>query len=121
MVRESEIVVSTHAWKPWSVEEVEALVGSEILELTSEARASLSSVRVSPEVTIAADGPGSDGQSYWVIAKLGNRVLYWDSIEEEFGTGTIVGQRLRNYGTFGERLEWSLRQLFRDREAGTSG
>jgi hypothetical protein len=113
--------MSTHAWKPWRLEEVEALVSSEIVELTNEAHASLSSVRVCPEVTIAADGPGSDGQSYWVIAKLGDRVLYWDSIEEEFGTGTIVGQRLRNYGTFGEKLERSLRQLLRDREAGTSG
>jgi hypothetical protein len=115
VVRESEIVVSTHEWKPWSLEQVEALVSSEILELTSEARASLSTVRVRPEVTIADDGPGSDGQSYWVIARLGDRVLYWDSIEEQFGTGTVVGQRLRNYGTFGEKLEWSLRRFFGDR------
>jgi hypothetical protein len=121
VVRESEIVVSTHEWEPWSLEEVEALVGSEILELTSEARASLSTVRVRPEVIIAADGPGSDGQSYWVIARLGDRVVYWDSIEEEFGTGNVVTQRLRNYGTFGEKLELSLKRLFGDREGRTWG
>jgi len=108
-------------WKPWRPEEVEALVRSEVNSLPGESRAALLPLVVPAELIAAATGPGSDGQSYWLIARAGNQALYWDSIEEEFGTGTLQGQVLQSFGTDGQKLEWSL-QYFLTRPTGhTSG
>ena len=45
----------------------------------------------------------------WVVAKAGEVVLGYDEVEEEYGIGTLpAGGRLTAWGTFGERLHWSL-------------
>jgi hypothetical protein len=46
----------------------------------------------------------------FVIAQAGDDVVYYDDIEEEFGTATLDSAtlQLRNEGTWGERLEWTL-------------
>ena len=47
----------------------------------------------------------------FVIAKARDEVLYYDDLENEFGTGTLVDGSIQNSGTWGERLEWALRHF----------
>ena len=68
-------------------------------------------VCVRPEPTRTQSGHGSDGQTYWAVARRGDVVLYWDSIEEEFGTGREKGGVLTGAGTYGEKLVWALEAL----------
>ena len=113
--------MTDHTWNPWAVEKVEDLVAREVRHLTSDACASWSTVRVPPEITTTSSGPGADGQSYWVVARRDDRVLYWDSIEEEFGTGRVRAGLLVDYGTYGEQLSWSLGRLLGDPNERLSG
>jgi hypothetical protein len=98
-------------WKPWTIEEVEDLVTREMGELAGEARALWSQIRVRPEPTRTPSGCGSDGRSHWAVARRGDAVLYWDSIEQEFGTGREQGGVITGAGTYGEKLVWALEAL----------
>jgi hypothetical protein len=50
----------------------------------------------------------------WVVARAGPTVLGYDEVEEEFGIGSVGSRRLAEggvvdeWGTFGERLRWTL-------------
>jgi len=77
--------------QPWSHEKVAELVTSEIVSLVEDDLAALSPFVVALQLFATADGPGSDGQSFWLIAKDEDRVLYWDRVEEEFATYTLFG------------------------------
>jgi hypothetical protein len=46
-----------------------------------------------------------------LVARDGDRVLYWDSVEEEFATGELSGQDLTNISLCGERLEGCVRRF----------
>jgi hypothetical protein len=52
-----------------------------------------------------------------VLAQTGDEVVYYDDVEEEFGTASLdrATLRLRNEGTWGEPLEWALRHFRRRR------
>ena len=97
--------------KPKSREDVEALLISELTSLPDDALAALSPLVVSLEPLVTGAGPGSDGQSYWLVARDGDRVLYWDSVEEEFATGELNGQDLTNISLCGKRLEACVRRF----------
>jgi hypothetical protein len=50
------------------------------------------------------------------VAQDGSRVLIYDDVEEEFGTGVLdVDDVLRDWGTYGEELSWSLRAFVEGR------
>ena len=50
----------------------------------------------------------------WIIARAGTAVLGYDEFEEAFGIGAVgfselpAGGVVDNWGTFGERLRWTL-------------
>ena len=101
----------SHTWKPWILEEIEDLVAREAHELTGGDPAFWAKVRIRPEPARTRSGHGSDGKSYWAVARRGDVVLYWDSIEEEFGTAHEKGGVLTGAGTYGEKLAWALEAL----------
>jgi hypothetical protein len=46
----------------------------------------------------------------YCVARIGLRVLIYDDVEEEFGTGVLDGDGLlREWGTYGDELNWSFR------------
>lgn len=46
----------------------------------------------------------------YCVARIGLRVLIYDDVEEEFGTGVLDADGLlREWGTYGDELSWSLR------------
>ena len=52
---------------------------------------------------------GGTREPTFIVARAGDEVLYYDDIEEEFGTGTLdTAGLIVDEGTWGERLEWAL-------------
>jgi hypothetical protein len=64
----------------------------------------------STRMTYSWDCDGRSGfKTIWVIARAGERVLGYDEVEEEFGTGLARETGVvENWGTYGERLRWAL-------------
>jgi hypothetical protein len=84
---------------------VASIVTSGIVSLPEEQLAALSPFVVALEPFATDTGPGADGQSFWVIARNGPRVLYWDAVEGEFATGNLDGRVLTDVRSHGENLE----------------
>jgi F420-0:gamma-glutamyl ligase len=97
--------------KKWSRDEVASLVTSEIVSLSEEHLVALSPFVVALEAFTTDTGPGSDGQSCWLIAREGDRVLYWDGVEEQFATAKLTDGTLRDRTLCGEKLEGCLRHF----------
>jgi hypothetical protein len=89
----------------------EHLFDAETAALDPEAEAILRRYAV-PAFKTAYEYPGRrdrEASPVWVVAKAGDVVLGYDEVEEEYGIGTIRADGLLNdWGTFGERLRWSL-------------
>jgi len=104
--------------KPWSRDEVASIVTSEIVSLPEDQLAALSPFVVALEPFTTDTGPGADGRSYWLIARHGSRVLYWDSVEEEFATGELDDRVLSDVRLWGEKLEACLQDFTAARDTG---
>ena len=107
--------------KTWSRDEVAAHVTTEIVSLAEDQLAALFPFVVALEPFATDTGPGSDGQSYWLVARDGDRVLYWGVIEEQFATAELKGGVLRDISLCGEKLEPCLRQFVIRRPGSESG
>src|SRR4029079_13969247 len=77
-------------WQPWTAQEVEALLEEDVALLSQDEVASFASVKMAPRVLDADDGKST----HWVVAERAGRVLYWDSVEEEFGVGRLKEGKL---------------------------
>jgi hypothetical protein len=91
--------------------EFEHLLGEETASLQAEARAVLDRYAVAP-FRVAREFEGRRGprlSPVWVVARDGDVVLGYDEVEEEYGIGRLRGDGpLEGWGTFGERVRWSL-------------
>ena len=92
-------------------EEFERLFAAEAAALDPAARAILIRYGVLPfkaEYQFErVSGPA--GSPVWIIARSGDLVLGYDEVEEEYGIGQLgAGGHVADWGTFGERLHWSL-------------
>jgi len=89
----------------------ESLLATEVAALDPEAQAILTRYAV-PVFRTAHEFAGKSGRAataVWVVAKSGDIVLGYDEVEAEFGIGTFDAAGLvTHWGTFGERLRWSL-------------
>jgi hypothetical protein len=92
-------------------EAFEHLFGVETAALDLDAAATLKKHAV-PPFKAAYEFEGKSGRAMspvWVVAKAGAVVLGYDEVEEEYGIGTLLASGLlTGWGTFGERLHWSL-------------
>ena len=103
-------------WQPWTTQEVEALLEEDVALLSQDEIASFASVKVAPRALEADDGK----PTHWVVAERAGKVLYWDSVEEEFGVGRLKEGKLTQSGNYGE-LQWALDELFAQQERRPSG
>ena len=94
-------------WQPWTTQEVVALLEEDVAALSPDESASFTSVKVAPRPI----KPESGEPSHWVVAERADKVVYWDSIEEEFGVGRLRDGALGEKGNYGE-LQWALDELF---------
>lgn len=92
-------------------EEFEAFFSEEVSGLDKEAQEILRQYRVPSQRSYHAfhgrTGPAM--APVWIVARDGQTVLGYDEVEEEFGIGTLeADNHVGDWGTFGERLRWSL-------------
>jgi hypothetical protein len=82
--------------RPLDKAEVEEGVRAEVLELPDQLRRYFS--RVAVEVR-AVEFPD---KTVFIVAKSGNRAIYYDGVEEEYGIGAIDGEALKVESVVGE-------------------
>ena len=104
-------------WKPWTQAEVEQLVADESIQLKESERQTLLDFRQLAAQVAWKRGAGFgqdelDHDSIWILARSEREILFFDSVEEEFGVGRLTEDRqLTDYGTYGEKLAWALRHF----------
>ena len=92
----------------FSLQHLQRILASEVSMLSDAAAATYALHAVEPFV--AWRKLGSEREPTFVVAQAGSEVLYYDDVEEEFGTATIDGGTLwlSDVGTWGGGLEWAL-------------
>lgn len=109
-------------WKAWTEEEVTDLVRSEVARLGSDTRERFRAMQCEPRLLrwkrLAGFGKEEmDEDSTWAIAVAGGHVLFFDSVEEEFGVGQLrEDSRLHGASIYGENLAWALNDFPPDQE-----
>lgn len=88
-------------------------MAAEVAALAHGERATYERFRVQPEVVQRVfKGKSGDPVPSFVIARSGSQVLFYDDIEEEWGTARLTPDgRIRDWGTWGERLSHALRNF----------
>ena len=56
-------------------------------------------------------GEGARTLPVWIIARHSSEVVGYDEVEEEYGVGTLAPTGVTDWGTYGERLAWTLRRF----------
>ncbi|AHG92898.1 hypothetical protein J421_5363 (plasmid) [Gemmatirosa kalamazoonensis] len=95
--------------------EFQALLADEVASLDAEVLPTYRRCQVPPvrmEHRWEFDGR-QVGAPVWVVARDGPVVLGYDEVEEEWGIGRVLGAVadggvVDDWGTFGERLRWTL-------------
>lgn len=98
-------------WQSWTTQEVEALLEEDLAQLSADDLASYTSVKVTPRPLAPSAASGDGKPTHWVVAERAGRVVYWDSVEEEFGVGRLKDGALTQSGNYGE-IQWALEELF---------
>ena len=97
--------MSTQGSKAWA----ETFIEAQIAGLSDREKEALRDSSVEPR-TAACEVRG-EGTIY-VLAQRGKIVLGLDLVEEEFGTGTLTKAGVvSDWGTYGEKLEWTLQRF----------
>ena len=98
------------AWEPITRAELDAIVAKELDSLDLESRAAYERYRVEPEVIYRVfKWNPADSVPSFVIARSGAAVLFYDDIEEEWGTAKVSPDgRVYDWGTWSDVLRRAL-------------
>ena len=107
-------------WQSWTTQEVEALLEEDVAQLSRDESASFVSVRVTPRPLALKTAADDEVLTHWVVAERAGKVIYWDSVEEEFGVGRLGDGILTEQSNYGD-LQWALDELFAQRGRRPSG
>ena len=100
-------------WTPVSRTELEELIAADLADCSEEERAYFNAVAVEPSKWRQSPY-GDDGGGFWVVAIDGDRVLWYNDIEEGFNVsrfsarGTIPDSE---YWCNEDRIQWALANL----------
>jgi hypothetical protein len=100
-------------WEPITRAELDVLLGKELESLDPETRAVYERYRIEPEVTYRVFKQNSaEPVPSFVIARSGADVLFYDDIEEEWGTAAVSPDgRVYDWGTWSDVLCCALRNF----------
>lgn len=102
-------------WRPLTLHSLGTLLADQDRELEPTLKSKLSPFRCNPSIVPCVRAGQPDRDSMWVVARAGERVLLYDSVEEEFGTGVVDRDGvLRDWGTSGHKLKWSVARFLAD-------
>jgi hypothetical protein len=104
-------------WQPISEPDFSTLLSREMAQLDEEGRRVLEIYGIDRSrmhiLRQPFDGSPAVPEPIFVLARSGPLVLFYDDVEEEFGTGMVDDSNtMRHWGTYG-RLQWALRGLAR--------
>src|SRR5262245_45980286 len=92
-----------------TLEDLGTLLATENGDLEPTLKAQLSPFRCNPSRIPCVRAGVLDPDSMWVVARAGEHVLLYDSVEEEFGAGVVDRDGvLRDWGTSGPKLRRSV-------------
>jgi hypothetical protein len=92
----------TMPWSPVSKENFERILTEEIAALTPDAASAYEKYATTPYEQRCWRSSDYGIERVFVVAKNGNRLLFFDDIEDEFGVGVPDSDAvLRDLGTFG--------------------
>jgi hypothetical protein len=101
-------------WTPIKLEEILAKISDSESVMEPQVRAFWELVKVVPRKWAGGEY-GKDGGGFWVVAVLGNRVIWYNDIEEGFNVSAF-----EEYGTIKElwcnqsELHWEVRWLWQN-------
>jgi len=102
-------------WQPLTPQSFGALLADQDRELEPLLKSKLLPFRCNPSIVPCVRAGRPDRDSMWVVARAGERVLLYDSVEEEFGTGLVDRDGvLRDWGTSGHMLKSSVARFLAD-------
>jgi hypothetical protein len=88
--------------------ELNRLLDAEVDGLDSSARNQWQKYRTTP-MRIDSNHVPDWNDPLWIVARHHSQILAYNEVEEEFGTGKIdVNGIVRDFGLYGERLQFSL-------------
>ena len=76
-------------WQPIPLDELQALIARQIAECSPETRSLFEANAIAPKKWALCPW-GDDGGGFWVIAIIGNFVLWYNDIEEGFNTSSFT-------------------------------
>jgi hypothetical protein len=100
-------------WEPISRADLTTLLSRELATTPPQDRAVYERYRVEPEVVyrVFSRDPSSPAPTF-VVARADAAVLFYDDIEEEWGTANVGRDgRINDWGTWGEELRRALRNF----------
>lgn len=99
-------------WEPVSSAELHVILSEQVSAFDSDVAGRWARYGIEPQhVPCIRDGSG-EPEPIFVVARAGSEVLIYDDVEDRFGTGVLDSDGvLRRWGTYGERLAWSLRHF----------
>jgi hypothetical protein len=76
-------------WEPISIEELTAIIERDLAACTDEERAYFARVRFAPEKWSLPPW-GDEGGGFWAVATDGDRVLWYNDIEDGFNVSRFL-------------------------------
>ncbi len=73
-------------WKPITLEALNDMICSDVVELSKDKLSLWNKIKVSP-VKWQLDPWGNEGGGFWVVGIIGNQCLYYNDIEAGFNWG----------------------------------
>ena len=101
-------------WVPWSEQRVADWTADRVRELDEPRGAGFRALACRPFPLRCSSVPEAAEPTTWAVARVGETVLFLDTVEEEFGVGRLEGEdRLEQARLVGEVLVWALADLTR--------
>jgi hypothetical protein len=96
-----------------SREDFLALLQAELAQTSSDLQRMYERYAIDPirAPSVWDSGAGLRALPVWVIARYKDQVVGYDEVEEEYGTGRLAANGIEEWGTYGERLAWTLRRF----------
>ena len=89
-------------WKPVSLERFAEILSSEVSSLEPDVQRLYGQYKVQPFQLPCLRNPGGLREQVFVVAKNGNRLLYFDDVEDDFGVAIPDEDGvMREWGNYG--------------------
>ena len=98
-------------WTPTTIEEINDLITSTEKELKGDVLNFWGLVKIYPEKW-HEETYGREGNGFWTVALIGNKVIYYNDIEEGFNISDYkIYGTIDNYFCNQDKLVWTIQRL----------